>query len=53
MRASESIRVNNYRYVWGIAVFITIAVVGLYYVKWEPYYHKRLLLQRNIPLETR
>ena len=43
MRASEAIGAKNYiyqRYVWGIAVFITISVVGLYYVKWEPYYNK-------------
>jgi uncharacterized protein len=45
MRVSESIHSRNYiyrRYVWGIAVFITISVVGLYYVKWEPYYHKAI-----------
>lgn len=27
----------------GLAVFILIAVVGLYYVKWFPYYHKAFL----------
>ena len=43
MQVSESIRTNNYRYVWGIAVFITISVVGLYYVKWDPYYHKAII----------
>src|SRR6266704_2313545 len=42
MPISESIRSSNYRYVWAIAVFITISVVGLYYVKWEPYYHKAI-----------
>lgn len=45
MGASDSIRTKDYiyqRYVWGIAVFITISVVGLYYVKWEPYYHKAI-----------
>lgn len=43
MESSQSIRTKNYiyqTYVLGIAVFITISVVGLYYVKWEPYYHK-------------
>lgn len=43
MQVSESIRTNNYRYVWGIAVFITICVVGLYYVKWDPYYQKAII----------
>ena len=43
MRASESIRTNVYqRYIWGVAVLVTISVVGLYYVKWEPYYHKAI-----------
>jgi uncharacterized membrane protein YraQ (UPF0718 family) len=28
------------KYVWGIGVFAMIAVVGLSYVKWTPYYHK-------------
>ncbi len=28
---------------WGIAAFTVIAVGGLYYVKWQPYYHKALL----------
>jgi uncharacterized protein len=27
----------------GLAVFILVAVVGLYYVKWFPYYHKAFL----------
>ena len=25
---------------WGIAAFTVIAVGGLYYAKWQPYYHK-------------
>jgi uncharacterized membrane protein YraQ (UPF0718 family) len=25
---------------WGIVVFIVIAVAGLFYVKWSPYYHR-------------
>jgi len=28
---------------WGIAAFTIIAVGGLYYVKWQPYYHKALV----------
>lgn len=31
------------RRVWGIALFMLIAVVGLSYVKWFPYYHKAFL----------
>jgi uncharacterized membrane protein YraQ (UPF0718 family) len=45
MRVSESIRAGNYLYhpyTWGVAVFLTISLVGLYYVKWEPYYHKAI-----------
>jgi len=43
MQPSESIRTNVYqRYIWGVAVLLTISVVGLYYVKWEPYYHKAI-----------
>jgi uncharacterized membrane protein YraQ (UPF0718 family) len=43
MEASESIRTKIYqRYIWGAAVLVTISVVGLYYVKWEPYYHKAI-----------
>ena len=30
-------------YIWGVAVFALIAVAGLYYVKWDPYYHKAFL----------
>ena len=34
MQPSESIRTNVYqRYIWGVAVLLTISVVGLYYVK--------------------
>ena len=29
--------------VWGIAAFIVVAVGGLYYAKWQPYYHKAFL----------
>ena len=28
---------------WGIALFTVIAVGGLYYAKWQPYYHKAFL----------
>ena len=28
---------------WGIAAFTLIAVGGLYYVKWQPYYHKAFI----------
>jgi len=27
---------------WAIAVFLTISIAGLYYVKWSPYFHKAL-----------
>ena len=27
---------------WGIALFSAVAVGGLYYVKWHPYFHKAL-----------
>ncbi len=26
--------------VWGIAVFVLLVAAGLYYVKWNPYYHR-------------
>ena len=26
--------------VWGVVVFIVIAIAGLFYVKWSPYYHR-------------
>ena len=45
MGVSDSIRARNYffhPYVWGVEVFLTIFVVGLYYVKWDPYYHKAI-----------
>lgn len=27
---------------WGVLFFLTVAVAGLFYVKWSPYYHKIL-----------
>ncbi len=30
------------RAAWGIAVFTAIAVAGLFYVKWDPLFHKSL-----------
>ena len=32
---------------WGIAAFTLIAVGGLYYAKWQPYYHKAFLAAAN------
>lgn len=29
---------NSHRAAWGIALFLLIAVAGLFYVKWSPYY---------------
>ena len=45
MRAIELGRAKNYIYlkhIWGVVAFVTISVIGLYYVKWEPYYEKAL-----------
>jgi uncharacterized membrane protein YraQ (UPF0718 family) len=45
MRASESTYPKNlfsYRSFWGVTLFITLSAVGLYYVKWDPYYHKAI-----------
>lgn len=30
-------------YAWGVAIFILITAAGLYYAKWDPYYHKAFL----------
>lgn len=32
------------RYVWGILVLVLVAVAGLYHVKWNPYFHKALVV---------
>jgi uncharacterized membrane protein YraQ (UPF0718 family) len=28
---------------WGVVLFTVIAVAGLFYVKWDPYYHKAFI----------
>ncbi len=30
-------------YLWGVVLFVLTAVLGLYYVKWMPYFHKVLV----------
>ncbi len=34
-------------YVWGVAVSVLIVVGGLYYVKWNPYYHRAFVAAAN------
>jgi uncharacterized membrane protein YraQ (UPF0718 family) len=33
--------------IWGIAVFVLIAVIGLFYVKWSPYYARAFVAAAN------
>lgn len=35
---------------WSVLLFLTVAVTGLFYVKWNPYYHKILATTESHPL---
>lgn len=36
-------RQRDSRVAWGIAIFTLVALAGIYYAKWHPYYHKAFL----------
>ncbi|RWR10053.1 permease [Siminovitchia fortis] len=37
---NKSATVNHSRLLWGVVVFFVVAAIGLYWSKWNPYYHK-------------
>jgi len=37
---AQPVRADKTQYVIGLGIFLLIAVVGLFYAKWNPYYHK-------------
>ena len=41
-RLAQPIRAEKTQYIIGLAILLVIAVVGLFIVKWNPYYHKAL-----------
>jgi len=41
-RLGEPARTANSQYIVGLGILLLIAVVGLFIVKWNPYYHKAL-----------
>jgi hypothetical protein len=38
---------------YGWAIFILVAIAGLFYVKWFPYYHRAFTAKRRTPLGNR
>jgi uncharacterized protein len=45
-------RADDRRYAAGIAVLAVIALAGLYYVKWNPYFHRAFVAAANHSIGT-
>lgn len=40
---TQNMAVNRKRWIGGAIIFLVVAVIGLYWAKWNPYFHKAIL----------
>ncbi len=52
MNTARALEPSSTRYAFGIAGLLIVAAAGLYYVKWNPYYHRAFVAQAQHSIGT-